>query len=223
MARPRCMYQGHQRVDTLRVTAWSGVPLQTLCRVDKLVVMSLDNKALWKVMQGQALTCGYGALWFVLSMSYQTNRPRMGPTDMRCLYSYVSTVHVELVQHATIRGKYSMPAGNPLGYFRGVTISASRFTTLVSFGFRKRTRSEKKKKKEMGTSRQDGSLGCIFVLFPGLTVFGLIPCLGTFKSPKKKPLFRSCPVLPRMFSFVLTSSSPGGGWLLFRFPHNREL
>lgn len=148
MARPRCMYQGHQRVDTLRVTAWSGVPLQTLCRVDKLVVMSLDNKALWKVMQGQALTCGYGALWFVLSMSYQTNRPRMGPTDMRCLYSYVSTVHVELVQHATIRGKYSMPAGNPLGYFRGVTISASRFTTLVSFGFRKRTRSEKKKKKK---------------------------------------------------------------------------
>lgn len=147
MARPSCMYQGHQRVDTLRVTAWSGVPLQTLCRVDKLVVMSLDNKALWKVMQGQALTCGYGGLWFVLSMSYQTNRPRMGPTDMRCLYSYASTVHVELVQHATIRGKYFMPAGNPLGYFRGVTISASRFTTLVSFGFRKRTRSKKKKKK----------------------------------------------------------------------------
>lgn len=140
------MYQGHQRVDTVRVTAWSEVPLQTLCRVDKLVVMSLDNKALWKVMQGQALTCGYGALWFVLSMSYQTNRPRMGPTDMRCLYSYASTVHVELVQHATIRGKYFMPAGNPLGYFRGVTISASRFTTLVSFGFRKRTRSEKKKR-----------------------------------------------------------------------------
>lgn len=199
MARPRCMYQGHQRVDTLRVTAWSGVPLQTLCRVDKLVVMSLDNKALWKVMQGQALTCGYGALWFVLSMSYQTNRPRMGPTDMRCLYSYVSTVHVELVQHATIRGKYSMPAGNPLGYFRGVTISASRFTTLVSFGFRKRTRSEKKKKKRNGNISARWFSGMYFCLIPRAYSIWSYSVPRHVQVTKKKALI---PKLPGFTTYV---------------------